>query len=161
MASLLPAYGNAITGGNFTCIFSSINVPTTYSWVEEWSTTPNLLTSVNKRGNFWSRDVILDGGFPQLYWQHSLKMYTEATTSSTPFVELMNFFRIFTQVSTAIHGTAQLLTINDGDTANVRINFGQCYLENFSLEEPSGFSLYRGGRMVLEFCGTSIPSVVF
>lgn len=151
----------ASTAGRYSLTLSTtLTLPSTYSWIEHWNTTPQLQTPVNRRQNFWSTEVVLDGRYPAMAFEHTFLVFCEINTYGTPHQALFDFYRAFTQITTAINGTAQNLRITVANTTTVKVDFGACYLEDFSLSEPDSFLLYRAGLMELQFVGTQIPSVV-
>lgn len=152
--------GVATTAGNYTLVFSGTTLPNTFAWVEEFLTVMEMETPVNHRQNFWSTEIVLDGGYPAFSWRHTFSVYTEATTSSTPHQPLFNFLRLYTNATSAVHGTKQELTLTDVTSSVVKIYFGPCYLESARLKNPDAFMKYRAGTMEFVFVGTSIPSVV-
>jgi len=154
-------FDEATTAGRYCLTWNTtLTLPSTYAWIENWNTTPSLQTAVNRRQNFWSTEVVLDGRYPAMAWEHNFRVYCEVNTYTSPHQALFDFYSKFTQVSTAIDGTARNLRITVAGTTTVKVDFGAVYLENFSLEEPEAFMFHRAGFINLQFVGTSIPSVV-
>lgn len=154
----LSGYDRATTAGNFTLVGSGVTFPNTTCWVEDFITTPVLATEPNVRQNFWADRVVIDGRYPAIYFEHSFKMYCEATSTTTPFSKLVNLYQIFTSVASAVNGNIQPLALRDQDSANNRIWFGPSYLKDWSYDDD--FLKHGAGFFTLNWVSTDIPSVV-
>lgn len=154
----VASYDAATTAGNFTLVGSGVTFPNTFCWMEDFTTRPILATDVNVRQNFWASSVVLDGRYPALYFEHSFKMFCEATSTTTPFSQQVRLYTIFTSISSAINGNLQPLEIRDGNTANARIHFGPSYLKDWEYDED--FLKYGCGFFTLNWVSTNVPSVV-
>jgi hypothetical protein len=154
MASLTD-YGWATTAGNYTLVFSGATIG---NWVQAHRTKVRRITPVRRRHNFWNANVLLDGKYPAKVWEHEFLLYTEA--GSTSVVSHVIFFAdMYYGFSDQIGDTAYPLTINQGDTAIVVINFGSCHCEGYDQEDPRDLLLHRAGMVRFRFVGNTKPVV--
>jgi hypothetical protein len=145
----VASFGGATTAGNFTLIHSGATLG---NWVEGFNMDFKRLTPINERQNFWANEVILDGREPAIRWQHEFRLYTEAGS-------LGGLVEKFLLIQDQVDANPQLLTVNDGDTATVIYNYGQCYITAAALDEPDEFNQYVAAMINVTFLGKTRPTV--
>jgi len=109
------------------------------------------LTQIERRPNFWSTSITLDGSYPDLEYSHTFTLYNEEA-------DRFAFMSYFYDLSTKITSRAQNLLLKDGDTTVV--DFRSCYMEAPGLKEPDELLLMQAGLLEITFFSTQIPSVV-
>ena len=144
----MSTWGDATTAGNYTLVFSGSSLG---DFVEDFKTTVRRNKGVQRRQNFWSTNVILDGKYPGVVWEHQIKIYVEKSSREA-------FFNEFTSLSSLILGDRQDLRINDVDSGTAQYDFGKCYMKNFKLDTPDAFIKHPAGFFVLNFVGNEAPS---
>lgn len=144
------SYGEATTAGNFTLVHSGTALGL---WIDAWNTKARRLTEIAERQNFWSQQVILDGSYPALAWDHSFTVYSEANSLNT-------YINSYVALANRIQSRAYPLEIWSGTSTPVVWYFGNCYLKDFGQEEPKDLMLHAAGMIRLNFVGTVIPSLV-
>jgi len=155
----VASFDEATTAGNYTLVFSGVRIPSSAwipgvnGWVETFQSNPSRLTEIQRRQNFTSSIVLLDGRFPAQVWDHEFVLYTE-TGSLGQFAEL--FFKLQDE----IRNDPVDLRIEDGDTGNAVFEFGPCYINApASLEEPTELLMFRAGFIRISFVGNTRPIV--
>lgn len=144
------SYGNATSAGNFTLVFSGGLLG---SWVEGFTSVPRR-SEIAERQNFWSTDTILDGSYPALTWDHEFTLYTEAGSVG-------GFMNSYFALANKFYSRSRPLRICWGtEVSSLRVDFGNCYMKPFSLENPSELLLHRAGMIKLAFVGTQTPTVI-
>ena len=108
------------------------------------------LTQVAQRHNFWATNVLLDGGYPALVYEHTFVIYKEAAGR----VEYVDYFY---DLANQIVADPQELLLKAG--GNNVFAFGDCYLANTDQKEPSDLLMLAAGMSQLTFWGTVIPSL--
>ena len=156
------SFDGATTAGNLTLVFSGTYVPNTVAWIEDYKYTPTLITPVNRRTNFWSSECVLDGKYPVLVHDWEIRCLVMATSTSSWISDFHDFFQVFTRTSSAINGSPQTISFNDGNSlSSVRIYLGPGYIESFELENPDSFYKSGAGVVRIKAVTSLIPSKVF
>ena len=60
----------------YTLVFSGDTIGT---HIHDWKTTSRRMSEIAERQNFWASDVILDGRYPALVYEHVFMLYMEST----------------------------------------------------------------------------------
>lgn len=123
--------------------------------VHSLKSTVQRLTAIERRSNFWSTTVLLDGSYPDLVWVHDIQVYKSSVSSLSA---VLQFASDYYSLATLITSSTASLKITDGSTTTL-IDFGNCYLDNPVLSEPQDLLLSSAGIFGLQFLGTSIPTV--
>ena len=146
----VASFGSASTAGNFTLIFSGVRLG---DWVDVFKSDERRLGEIAERQNFWSTNVILDGGYPAFVFDHEFVLYTESGSLEGYLKRYLGFNG---------HNTSrpQPLKMHYGDTSSPVVDFGNCYLKGRTQEEPSDLLQHRAGKIRLQFTGTLAPTVV-
>jgi hypothetical protein len=154
----VASFDDATTAGNYTLIFSGVRIPSSawvpgaIGWVQNFTSSYERLTPINLRQNFTSTLVIQDGRFPAQTWEHEFLLYTEVPS-------LQTMAEVLYKLHDEIRDLPVPLTLNDGDTATEVVNFGDCYIEPASLDQPSELLLFRAGFIRVSFFGNTRPIV--
>lgn len=154
----VASFDDATTAGNFTLVFSGVRIPSsaflsgTTGWVQSFKSRYERLTEIIRRQNFTSTIVINDGRFPAQVWEHEMVLYTE-TGSLGQQAELIYKFH------DEIRGTSVPLRLEDGDTGNAVIEFGNCLILPAEMDEPQELLLHRAGFIRVTFLGNTRPIV--
>lgn len=139
----------------FHLYFNSITLVNS-SRLLEYKPTWRRLTEINKRQNFFSPEVILEGRYPALYLEHEFTLFTEAADRASYTARFYNIPRSF------VSGTASPLSINHPQYPGVAvIHFGDCFIEGSLQDNPNSLLQYEAGIMRVRFIGTTIPSVYY
>jgi hypothetical protein len=156
----VASFDDATTAGNFTLVFSGIRIPSsawlsgTNGWVDSFNTNVVRFEAINRRQCYASTTVILDGRFPAFSFEHEFVLYTE-TGSLGQLVEAFNKLAF----DEALRDVPVPLRLEDGDTGNAVVEYGNCYLETAGLDQPSSLLLYRAGFLRVTFVGNTKPIV--
>lgn len=142
--------------------FDSVNIGTQ---VHEYRPGLTRNTNINERHNLWWTNMVLDGEYPAMVYSHSFQVYhTTPSVAAVPSVsppmrgnEL--FYKWFLDFA-SVHTTHRPKTLEllDFGTANVRFDFGLCYLQQANPNTPEALLLFSAGVVELTFLGSTLPS---
>jgi len=105
----------------------------------------------SERQNYWSSQVVLDGRYPALVYDHDFVVYRETEYR-------LDYAKWYYELAQRIDGDPHALALKIGD--DVVVAFGDCYLLEPQQQEPDSLLLQAAGMVVVSFLGTSIPSVI-
>lgn len=107
-------------------------------------------TEVRARHCFWDSDVILDGSYPALIWEHTFTLYTESGS-------VVGFTQEFLNLADHIQGTPLNLKIITS-VGTLVLDFGSCYLQEPDLEKPDMLLFQKAGFVNARFIGNTKPA---
>lgn len=154
----VASFDDATTAGNYTLIFSGVRIPSsawisgTNGWIQSFKSSYSRLTDIQRRQNYTSTIVILDGRYPAQVWEHEFVLYTESGS-------LGQQAEILYKLHDEIDGVSYPLRMEDGDTGTAVIEFGNCLILPASLDEPQELLLHRAGFVRVTFLGNTRPIV--
>ena len=149
MANELP-----LSPGDVTLVFSGTTLG---DFAQSMRSEFERLTPVERRQNFWAPSVLLDGRYPAQVWTHEFTIFAEKDSRGL----LMEFFF---DLEDQIDGDPLPLTLTSTVNTQVgfaEIDFGDCYLERASLEEPDNFMEHKAAFFSLSFVGNTKPTRTF
>ena len=141
-------------GANYdpTAITLTFSGTTIGEHVHKLISVPQRIEAVARIANFWATQALMDGRYPCVVWDHQFSVF-ESGINRWDFAK-----KYFAKAALHFGGSPQqLLVVVSGTTT---INFGNCYLEGYSVETPDNLLGYAAGIYGLKFLGTAIPTVV-
>lgn len=110
------------------------------------------LTEIAKVQNFWSSNVILDGRYPALVWEHEFLVSRVDSLVMNSYSSYIDF------ASGAVQGTPKPLHLIH-PTAGSIIAFGDTYFDSVTPQSPDQFLVATANIFKLKFIGNTKPSV--
>lgn len=136
----------------YTLVFSGAAVGD--KLVQGYRTTPKRATEINVRQNFWASNVLLDGRYPALWYEHSFLIYEE---KAGPHQYAKSWHD---KHSTLISTVPLPLIVRHGTSSADIVAFGSCYMQPLEQQQPEELLLYAAGIYRAIFWGTCNPSVI-
>lgn len=134
-----------------TLVFSTAVVG---DFVQRFQSSFSRLTPIAERQNFWCNTVILDGRFPAQVWRHEFVLYNEEATRGQLAEWLYNLEALITSDA----ATLTLISSVTTPTGFSQMNYGACYLEDATQEDPRDLGEFWAGYFRLTFVGNTRPT---
>lgn len=143
----MPTECTSFGSSTYTLVFSGSTIG---DHIHDLKTTYGRLTEIAQRQNFWASDVILDGRYPALVFEHTFTLYKNSGGA-------VDYAKMFFALANKIEGDPRSLVAKIKSTTV--ISFGDCYMEPPEQQEPDSLLLTEAGLFTLKFLGTQIPSI--
>ena len=115
------------------------------------------LTPIQQRQAYWANNVVLDGRYPALVWEHE---FMATQVNSNPIDYYKSALALYQTPPVNGNLAPLILQTAVGGTTYDVVNYGNCYLEDTAQSQPGEFLIAEAGMQVFKFLGTVLPSVV-